>query len=220
MNSNNYNSLVKLAATKVAREMPPTTPLSVNPATGGGRMMYGDVPIGAVKPSRRITEGTLPITPYSSGKISIDNMGSARRQAHNIISAQRFNEAGKRENERNLDAMFRSLHRTNEQRRAAGLPAYTPNAMDVYAPNASSEADRMNARNSMMNDVYLSTIAQEAARRGTPMNQSELMTLSGLMPDSYQERNIQLSTPAPQYMEVKLPNGLTPDKMGVIANGL
>jgi hypothetical protein len=79
MNSNNYNSLIKLAATKSAGEALPTTPIAVNPATGGSRMMYGDTPIGAVKPNRRIMEGTLPITPYSSGKISIDNMGSARR---------------------------------------------------------------------------------------------------------------------------------------------
>ena len=52
---------------------------TINPATGGTRLLVkGDRPIGPALYSNQI-KGDLPITPYSSGKINIDTMRAAEQ---------------------------------------------------------------------------------------------------------------------------------------------
>lgn len=219
MNSNNYDCLIKLASAPGTGNINPIRP--INPVTGGTRLMLrGGQPLGPSLYSNQIT-GDLPITPYSSGRINIDNMRTARQQAANISTARAANEAGKARNAQNLDAMFRSLHNTNQQRRAVGLPDYVPTSADVYAPNANSTAEYSNAENRLLNDAHLSAIAQEAARRGTPLNDAELYGLTHLMPSTMVERQRRYQSPdfARQYMGVRLPNNLNPDKLGILANG-
>lgn len=221
MNSTNYNSLVKLASAAMAGNINPTRPTGpTNPATGGTRLtVKGGQPIGPSLYSNQI-KGDLPITPYSSGKINIDTMRAASQQAANMRAARAANEAGKARNAQNLHAMFKSVHETNQQRRDVGLPDYVPTAKDVYAPNARTTAEYGEAENRMMNDAHSSAIAQEAARRGTPLNDAELYALPRLMPSSMKARQTRQESPVydRQYMGVKFPSWMTPDNVGRLAN--
>jgi hypothetical protein len=60
--------------------------------------------------------------------------------------------------------------------------------MDLYAPYANSKADYNEADNRIKNDMHLSTIAQEAAMRGTPLNPAEINEVAWWMPNSYNDR--------------------------------
>lgn len=197
---------------------------SVNPATGGTRIMYKGQPIGPVESNHKMRKGLLPITPYSSGKININSMQQAAQQADAINGSRRVNdEWGKKKNAQNLDVMFKRLHQVNQARRAAGLPDYTPSDMDIYAPYAHSKTDYADAENRIQNDITLSTIAQEAARRGTPLNEIELTSLDLLTPATAQERQRRLNL-ADQYPEYYmggiLPKQIHPDRIGETANGV
>lgn len=208
---------------KIPESKPKTYPV-VNPATGGTRVMYKGKPIGPVVEGHSIRQGSLPITPYSSGQIDIGSIQQANRQANNIQTARIFNHIGKQYNAQNLDAMFKRLHETNQQRRIAGLPDYTPQVLDLYAPYANSKTDYSDAENRLTNDTHLSTIAQEAARRGTPMNEAELELLYAMMPRSYKERKSLRNLPQPyiENMGLKLPNlpENTSYMLGQKANGV
>ena len=192
----------------------------VNPTTGGTRIMYKGGPVGP----NTLDDEPLPITPYSSGKINIQSLQQARRQAAKIDSARRLNDLKKQMNAQNLDAMFKSLHETNQQRKAVGLPEYVPQAMDFYAPYAYSGEDYADAENRLYNDMNLSTIAQEAAKRGTPLNEAEINELSAWMPNEYEPRMSQRDSSQPyiQFAGLKLPNipSATPDNIGARANGV
>ena len=196
------------------RTQEPKTQPAINPVTGGTRIMYKGRPIGPVSSDHSFRQGPLPITPYSSGKISIDTMQQARQQAANVDFVDYFNKHEKQENAQNLDVMFEKLHKINQMRRSVGLPDYTPNAMDIYAPNANSKEDYANAENRIQEDSHLSTIVQEAARRGTPYNPAELRELKRLL-----FRQIGQIDP-PTHMGLALPKGSTPDNIGQEANGV
>lgn len=199
---------------------------AINPATGGYRVSYkSGRPIGPVADDHSIRRDPLPIVPYSSGKIVPNSIQQARRQASLIGLNRTYNDIGKERNAQNLDAMFKSLHEANQQRRAAGLPDYQPQALDLYAPHASSRADYADAENRIYNDIHLSTIAQEAARRGTPLNDAEINEVSSWMPQSGQSRTERSTLPQPYYnnMGLKVPadlSGTSPQQMGERANGL
>lgn len=231
-----YNSLVKRAAMKKAAgstagatmqaptQEPKTYPV-VNPATGGARISYKTGrPIGPVEVDSDIRKGPLPITPYSSGKIGIDSMAEARKQAYHMMRSQQRNEARKKENAQNLDVMFKNLHEINQQRRSVGVPDYIPNAMDVYAPNANSETDYADAENRIYNDIAMSTVAAEAARRGTPIHPAEIRELSFKLPNSGEYRQTIYNDPRlynqNAYMGIKLNKFDTPDRVGRFANGV
>lgn len=201
----------------------PKTYPAVNPATGGTRVSYkGSRPIGPVETDHAVRKGPLPITPYSSGQIGINSIQQADRQTAKLNQARGFNDSGKQQNAQNLDAMFKSLHETNQRRRAAGLPEHTPQALDLYAPYAQSREDYADAENRLYNDINLSTVTHEAARRGTPMHEAEIEEVRGWLPRSGADREILRSLPNyTEYMGVRLPNdlGLTPDSLGEYANG-
>lgn len=222
MNSNNYNSLVKLAS---ATPRAPKPQPAVNPATGGTRIMYKGHPVGPLRVNHRLRKGPLPITPYSSGKINIKTTQQAKQQAEYMEDAIIVNDYRKELNAQDFDAMFKNLHETNQRRRAVGLPDYTPTAMDVYAPYANSEEDYANAQNSIHNDIRLSTTAHEAARRGTPLNAAELTELVSWGPHSAQISRERRSLQGPTHnnMGLKLPAdipGTSPQEMGETANGI
>lgn len=188
---------------------------AVNPATGGTRLMNKGYPVGPAESDHIIRKGDLPITPYSSGKINIGSLQQARQQASQVNAFRQSNEDRKKTNAQNLDAIFKKLHDTNQLRREAGLPDYNLTVADIYAPDAFTEEDYADAENRLNRDIHLSTIAHEAARRGTPMNAAELGLLPGMLPYQYSGYQIQPD----HFMGAKLPDTLTPDDMGRIANG-
>lgn len=150
-----------------------------NPATGGHRIATGperyDGGVGAFPAGHRLRQGILPVRPSSSGDIGPYTLRDANAQADAVQKAQAINEQNKLKVSQNFDALFRNLHNVNQQRAKAGLPAYQPNAIDVYAPYADPSKDNeYDAMLNSYNDAAMANLTAEAARRGTPYNPAEI----------------------------------------------
>lgn len=179
MNSNNYNSLIKLAAAPV-----------VNPSTGGTRLpTFGGFAGGPGEQSSDLLQRTgLPMTPASSGKVSPLTLAEAETQRDKIQSAESENQIGKEKNRQNLDAYFARLTALNDTNKAAGRPAYNMTALDLYAPNINrgQKEEMRQAQHRIWRDQVLSSTAQAAAAKGTPYNPAELNRLRQSLPTPYQ----------------------------------
>lgn len=158
---------------------------TINPATGGQRIAHGpedmDGGVGPFPVDHRMRQGKLPLIPSSSGKIGPYSLRDARAQADAIQNAQAINEANKRKVSQNFGALFKDLHSTNQARAKAGLPAYQPNAVDVYAPYADANTDKYELKTRVLNDAAMSNLTAEAARRGTPYNPAEINYIQNQM---------------------------------------
>lgn len=166
----------------------------INPATGGHRITMEPEGkfVGPLPTTHSMRQGELPLTPASSANyLSPMSLRDAQAQASAAQNAQTINQANKRKVAQNFDALFRDLHNVNQQRRQAGLPAYQPNMYDVYAPYASTNQEMAAAAHRADNDVSMSTITSEAARRGTPYNPAEINYMQRkMLPQNYQERSV------------------------------
>ena len=179
MNSNNYTSLVKLAAAPV-----------VNPETGGTRLptAHGGFAGGPGQTSTLIRRSGLPMTPASSGGVSPLTLAEAETQQERIQSAERENEIGKERNRQNLAAYFDRFTALNDANKAAGRPAYKMTTLDLYAPNINrgQKEEMRQAQHRQWRDQVLSSAAQAAAVKGTPYNPAELNSLRQSLPTPYQ----------------------------------
>ena len=211
-----HQALVSAQGMQQADTQPKTQPV-VNPATGGTRLTYKGRPI---IPDVSVPQ-TLPVTPYSSGRIAPSNMREAEVQARWNATHSELNNRRKQEVANNLDAMFAQLTRVNQARRRQGLPDYQPSVVDVYSPNfRNSDLDGADFENRLYNDIAMSAITQEAARRGTPYNDAEINMLQESTPPSGVAREAwRKATNNIWNQQFHLPE-LTPDQIGRVANGL
>lgn len=139
----------------------------------------------------RLQRFGLPMVPASSG-VNPSGLSDAEAQARMIQSVDNANQRGKERNRQNLDAYFARLTALNEANAAAGKPAYTPTAQDLYAPYANMADPKSvgDYEHRMYRDRLLNSAAYVAASKGTPYNPVELNNLSGSIPATSRWREV------------------------------
>ena len=131
----------------------------------------------------RLQRFGLPMVPASSG-VNPSGLSDAEAQARMIQSNDNANQRRKERTRQNLDAYFARLTALNEANAAAGKPAYTPTAQDLYAPYANMADPKSvgDYEHRMYRDRLLNSAAYVAASKGTPYNPVELNHLRWSIP--------------------------------------